>query len=92
MKSPFINNKLFLFLIIALPFLFGFNPQEAKVNKRKIEREHKRKNKKAEKEYKQAKKDHQKKQSKETQAMMKKSRKESKKNTPVKPSGSKKCK
>jgi Tfp pilus assembly protein PilO len=93
MKSAVINRKIIvLFLILIMPFLFAFYPQEAKVNQKKIEREHKRKNKKAEKEYRQAKKNHQKKQSKETQSMMKKSLKQSKKNTPMKPPGGKKCK
>jgi len=92
LKIQFINkNKLFLLLVMVLPSLFAFSPQEAKVNKRKIEREHKRKEKEAEKKYTQAKKDHQKRQSKETQSMMKKSQKESKKNTPVKPHSGKKC-
>jgi len=93
MKSNVLKkNRFFLFLILILPVVFAFSPQEAKVNQKKIEREHKRQGKQAEKEYLQAKKDHQKKQSKETQSMMKKSLKKSKKNTPVKPPGGKKCK
>jgi hypothetical protein len=84
--------SLFLYLILALPSGFAFSPQEANLNQRKIEREHKRKDKKAEKEYNQAKKDHQKKQSKETQKMMKRSLKQSQKNTPMKAPGGKKCK
>jgi Flp pilus assembly protein TadB len=88
-----INNKrIFLVLILILPFLFAFYPQEAKVNQRKIEREHQRKAKEAEKNYLQAKEHHQKMQSKETKAMMKQSRKQSKKNTPIRPPGGKKCK
>lgn len=79
-------------LILILPFLFAFYPQEAKVNQRKIERTHKRKDKEAEKQHLQAKKNHQKIQSKETKAMMKQSRKQSKKNTPMRPPGGKKCK
>jgi Flp pilus assembly protein TadB len=95
MKRTKINKKrffLFLILVMIPPFLSALYPQEAKVNQRKIEKEHKRKDKKAEKEYNQAKKDHQKRQSKETQSMMKKSRKQSKKNTPMKAPGGKKCK
>jgi Flp pilus assembly protein TadB len=95
MRRPNINKKsffLFLILILIPPFLFSLYPQETKVNHRKIEKEHKRKDKKAEKEYNKAKKDHQKRQSKETQSMMKKSRKQSKKNTPMKAPGGKKCK
>jgi hypothetical protein len=95
MENPVLHVKrisLAFILIMMMPFLFAFSPQEAKVNQRKIEREHKRKDKKAEKEYQQAKKDHKKKQSKETQSMMKKSLKQSKKNTPMKPPGGKKCK
>ena len=93
MKRTIINkNRLLLFLILVPHFLFGFYPQEAKVNHQKIEREHKRNYKKAEKEYLQAKKNHQKKQSKETQSMMKQSLKQSKKNTPMKAPGGKKCK
>jgi hypothetical protein len=95
MQRLFLNRKktfLFCFLIMILPFLFAFSPQEAKVNQRKIEREHKRKDKKAKKEYLQAKKNHWKRQSKETQAMMKKTRNQSKKNTPMKAPGGKKCK
>ena len=89
-----ITKRLFLFLILImnLTFLVAFYPQEAKVNQRKIEREHKRRDKKAEKEYLKAKKDHQKKQTKETQMMVKKSLKQSKKNTPMKAPGGKKCK
>jgi hypothetical protein len=93
MKSTVMNKKrLFLLIILVLPFLFAFSPQESKVNQRKIEREHNRNSKRAEKEYLQAKKNHQKKQSKETQSMMKKSLKQSKKNTPMKAPGGKKCK
>jgi hypothetical protein len=93
MKNIIIKKtKLFLLLILIMPFLVAFYPQEAKVNQRKIEKEQKRKDKKAEKQYKQAKKDHKKRQSKETQSMMKKSLKESKKNTPMKAPGGKKCK
>jgi hypothetical protein len=93
MKSAVLNRKrIFLFLILFMPLIFAFSPQEAKVNHKKIEREHKRKDKKAEKEYLQAKKNHQKNQSKETQSMMKKSLKQSKKNTPMKAPGGKKCK
>jgi type VI protein secretion system component VasK len=88
------KRKFFMILIwMVIPsFLFSFSPQEAKVNKRKIEREHERKEKKAAKEYNKAKKDHVKRQSKETQAMMKRSSKEAKKNTPMKAPGGKKCK
>jgi hypothetical protein len=95
MKNPVLYVKrsfLLLILIMIPPFTIAFPPQEARVNQQKIEREHKRKDKKAEKEYSQAKKDHRKKQSKETQAMMKKSLKQSKKNTPMKAPGGKKCK
>lgn len=84
--------KFLLLVVLVLPLLVAFNPQESKVKQRKIEREQKRKSKQAEKFYRQAKKDHEKRQSKETKAMMKKSRKESKKNTPMKPPGGKKCK
>jgi uncharacterized protein YdaU (DUF1376 family) len=86
------NFSLIVSMILMGSFLSAIYPQEANVHQRKIEREHKRKAKKAEKEYNQAKKEHKKKQSKETQSMMKKSLKQSKKNTPVKPPGGKKCK
>jgi len=93
MKRKNINKKFFfLFLILIPSFLFALYPQEAKVNQRKIEKEHKRNDKKAGKEYNQAKKNHKKRQSKETQSMMKKSLKQSKKNTPMKAPGGKKCK
>ena len=84
--------RLLVLLILILPFLMAVSPQEKKVNQRKIDREQKQKEKKAEKQYEQAKKDHKKRQSKETQAMMKKSHRESKKNTPMKAPGGKKCK
>ena len=84
--------RLLVLLILILPFLMAFSPQEKKVNQRKINREQRQKENKAEKQYNQAKKDHKKRQSKETQAMMKKSHRESKKNTPMKAPGGKKCK
>ena len=93
MKITMKNKKrFFLVLILILPFLFAFSPQEARVNQSKIERNLKRKDKEAEKYYLQAKKNHQKIQSKETKAMMRKSRKQSKQNTPMRPPGGKKCK
>jgi Flp pilus assembly protein TadB len=93
MKNAVINKKrFFLVLILILPFLFAFYPQEAKVNQRKIERNHKRKDKEAEKQYLKAKENHLKKQSESTKLMMKQSRKQSKKNTPMRPPGGKKCK
>ena len=83
--------------ILVFSVMIGFSvsegtAQEAKVSKRKIEREHRRKEKLAEKNYKKAKKDHVKMQSEGTQSMMKKSRKEAKKKTPMKAPGGKKCK
>jgi hypothetical protein len=79
-------------VLFLLPLFCSSFPQETKVNQRKIDREHKKKEKAKQKEYEEAKKMHVKNQSKETRAMMKKARKDSKKNTPMKPPGSKKCK
>ena len=86
------TRRILLLIFLVMPFLVAFQPRELKANKRKTEREQKRRAKKAEKHYRQAIKEHEKRQSKETRVMMKKSRKESKKNTPMKPPGGKKCK
>jgi hypothetical protein len=75
-------RTLLLFLVM-IPFLASFQPQEAKVNQRKINKERARKEKKAQKDYEKAVREHNKMQSKETKAMMKQARKDSKKNTPV---------
>ena len=86
-KNSLITKMNFLFLsgILAIIFSsYAIMPQEAKINQRKIDREHRKKEKKALKEYEKAVKHHRKIQSKETQQMMKQTQKESRKNTPLK--------
>lgn len=79
------KNILILTGILAIVFsVFAVMPQEAKVNQRKIDREHKKKEKQAQEEYEKAIKRHRDMQSKETQQMMKQTKKESRKKTPLK--------
>jgi len=88
----FYRMRIIAILFFFLPYFAASLPQEAKVNQRKVDREHHRKEKAAKKEYQDAIKMHEKNQSKETRAMMKKSKKENKKNTPMNMPGGKKCK
>jgi hypothetical protein len=87
------SRKYIVATVILFTIVFwAFQPQEAKVNQSKINKEHRKKDKIAKKQHEEAIKMHKKNQSKETRAMMKKSKKESKKNTPMKAPGGKKCK
>ena len=79
-------------MIVSAGLFYAFQPQEAKVNQAKINREQHKKDKIAEKQHQEAMKIHKQNQSKETRAMMKKTKQESKKNTPMKMPGGKKCK
>ena len=86
-KNSLIAKPTFLFLSGILAIIlsaYAIMPQDAKINQRKIDKEHRKKEKKALKEYENAVKHHRKIQSKETQQMMKQTQKESRKNTPLK--------
>ena len=77
--------RLFMVLAIsALPLLVLPAPQEARVNQKKIEREHQKKQKEAQRQYEQALKRHRDNQSKATKKSMKRSKKEAKNTIPVK--------
>lgn len=88
------RNSLKKLVIIVFTFsLFTLaQGQEVKVNQKKVDREHRKREKEANKEYQKALKMHKKNQSKEARAMMKRSKKDSKKNTPMHPPKGKKCK
>jgi hypothetical protein len=73
-----------LVIILSVTFAVPGFPQQARVNKRKIEREHKKKEAKAQKDYEKRVKRHRDMQSKETQKRMKQTKKESRNNTPLK--------
>ena len=77
-------SKILLFstVIITIPLFLSMAPQEVRVNQKKIEREHAKKQKQAEEAYKQAVRRHNKMQSKTTKASMKKTKKESGKTPP----------
>ena len=93
MKIRFYEMKLlFATLILFAALCSACIPPQSKTSQARIEKEHRKKEKQAEKQHKEAIKMHEKNQSKGTRAMMKKSKKESRKNTPMKPPGGKKCK
>jgi hypothetical protein len=75
--------KIVLLLLFLSPFFLAFLPQEARVNRKKIEREQEKKHKEAQRKYDKAVKRHQQSQSKETRARMKQTKKDSKKVTPL---------
>lgn len=77
------NRNWLIVVLMMLPLLISFAPQEAKVNQKKIDRERARQKKEAQKQFDQALKRHKQIQTKETRARMKQSKKESKKVTPL---------
>jgi hypothetical protein len=77
-----LNRIVFIFVMVCMPFLVTSSPQEARVNQKKIKRDHAKKQKKAMKDYNDAVKRHNKNQSKSTRTSMKKTKKESKSRTP----------
>ena len=78
-----IHQRLLVFLILVIPVMNFATPQEAKVNQRKIAKEHERKQKQAVKDYEKAVKHHNNLQSKSTRTSMKKTKKQSRKVTPI---------
>jgi len=85
MKSMFRKRAyLYVWLVVFLPMLCSFTPQEVRVNQKKIERDREKKQKESIKQYERAVKRHNDNQSKSTKKSMKRSKKESKKTIPVK--------
>ena len=84
--------RVLLFFLVFLSIVRVTEAQETRVSRRKIEREHAKKEKESRKAYEQAVKQHRKNQSANTKAMMKQSKKMAPKKTPVKPASGKKCK
>jgi hypothetical protein len=78
-------------VLLLVPFLVAFEPQEGKSNPRKVEKMREKKEKEAKRKYEKDLKQHMNNQSKQTKAMMKRARKNSQKNSPVKPASGKKC-
>ena len=78
------RKLIFVLLAFLLAFPGVLPAQQAKVNRKKIEREKRKREKEGMKEYQAALKRHMKNQSKETRVMMRQSKKGSKQATPVK--------